>query len=106
MLDIEALLLRDPFLFLMVPFYSLSTPVKMRGKSSTPRIYPTTFIVMDRLYGTVDDKIEEWAVTKKENKGNWMGMGANDSVLKELLKDRLLVAYDITSAFQYMHDLK
>jgi hypothetical protein len=80
-----------------------SPSVKMRGNSSTPRIDPATFIIMDRLYGTLEDKIGEWATTKKENKGDCMGMGANVAALSQLSTERLVVAYDLTCAFRYLH---
>ena len=64
---------------------------------------PETFVVMDRLYGTLHDKIETWRLMKKQNKGVLLGYGANKNILKELLKERLLVAYDLAAAFNYLH---
>ena len=78
----------------------------MRAVSSGPTISDSTFIVMDRLYGTLDDKFSQWEEIKKENKGSCMGTGRNQGVLNEMLKDRLLVAYDLASALNYLHTQK
>jgi len=127
--------------------------VKMRGLSAnTPRVSLDTFIIMDRLYGTLEDKIdEEWVQRNHELTSQWhiskevalqktkrerfcCGWMCQSKNKKEdadddddqdhntssaanfqkryeydttqLLKDRLLVAYDLTVAFQYMHDLR
>jgi hypothetical protein len=78
--------------------------VKMRAISSTPRLSADTFIVMDRLYGTLEDKIEGWHKIKGANQGCCMGLsGRNKPALKELMKERLLVAYDLASAINYLH---
>jgi serine/threonine protein kinase len=114
--------------------------VKMRGISNTiqtaegGRVSLDTFIIMDRLYGTLEDKINtEWI--KKQLQINmefleqsnsccsfFCGGGCfgnktnknNNSIVQneyeyntnQLLKERLLVAYDLTVAFQYMHSLR
>lgn len=126
----------------------------MRGLSAnTPRVSLDTFIIMDRLYGTLEDKIDDdWIQRKQELTRQWQWQLSKETALQEakqkrlccgwmmcqssnnkkedddneqeqktssaqfqkryeydttqLLKDRLLVAYDLTVAFQYMHDLR
>ena len=80
--------------------------VKMRGYSATPELSMDTFIILDRLYGTLYDKIDEWKSRQKEYQGNCLGCGANLVGQMELLKDRMLVAYDLSAAFTYMHKHK
>lgn len=65
-----------------------------------------TFIygrVMDRLYGTLEDKIDAWEKTLAMHKGCCGVTKKNHPAVKELLKQRLLVAYDLTAALTYLH---
>jgi hypothetical protein len=88
---------------------SLVGVVKMRGYSATPELSIDSFIILDRLYMTLDDKIDEWSARQKEYQGFCFGgccWGANLVGQAELMKDRLLVAYDLSAAFSYMHKHK
>ena len=58
--------------------------------------------VMDRLFGTLEDKIDAWEKTLAMHKG-CCGVSKNHPAVKELLKQRLLVAYDLTAALTYLH---
>jgi hypothetical protein len=79
--------------------------VKMRAISSTSRLSADTFLIMDRLYGTLEDKIEGWIQIKRANQGCCMGLfGGEKPALQELMKERLLVAYDLCAAINYLHD--
>jgi hypothetical protein len=65
------------------------------------------FIILDRLYDTLDSRIEKWKQTKKKEKGPlgmMGGLGSHKSALKDLMMDRLLCAYDLASAFRYLHE--
>ena len=80
--------------------------IKLRGLFQTDDpFHPAYFFVMDRLYGTLEDKISEWA---KRSQSRWKGMFSCFQKNAMLIEDdfviqRLLVAYDIASAFDYMH---
>jgi hypothetical protein len=77
----------------------------MRAISSSSRLSPDTFLIMDRLYGTLEDKIEGWNESKVANQGCCMGLfGGEKPALQELMKERLLVAYDLSAAINYLHD--
>ena len=78
----------------------------MRGFASGPRLSPHFFIVMDRLYETIDVRMKEWADRDSKNRGGIFGRGANKLGLQELLLERLVVAYDLSTAFRYMHQNK
>jgi len=80
--------------------------VKMRGIASGPSLSTEFFIVMDRLYGTLADKIQEWRNSQSKLKGNIFGMGSDKSRMRELLLQRTIVAYDLAAAFWYMHEKK
>ena len=77
--------------------------VKMRGVSDMSCLSMNSFIVMDRLYGTLDEKIASWRSVRKRNGGLLGITGTNKQVLHNLLKERLIVAYDLAEAFDYMH---
>jgi len=80
--------------------------VKMRGTASGPVLDTNFFIIMDRLYGTLTDKIGQWSKVQSRHKGNLFGMGGDKNQKKQLLVERLVVAYDLAAAFWYMHEKK
>ena len=86
--------------------------IKLRGlfKTDDP-FHPAYFFVMDRLYGTLENKIDEWS---KRRQSRWKGVvscfrrsacfqSTATSIEDDFLVQRLLVAYDIASAFDYLH---
>eukprot|EP00980_Cylindrotheca_fusiformis_P002649 scaffold620_cov103-Cylindrotheca_fusiformis.AAC.9 len=77
----------------------------MRGVSNVPEISFDTFIIMDRLYGTLDDKIESWHNDLAMIRG-CCALQKDRDAARDLLKDRLLVAYDLSAAFAYLHSYK
>jgi len=81
--------------------------IKMRGKASGDPFGSDYFLILDRLYGTLDVKIGEWK--KKMSKLNGVlgsvRPGKKKTKLVELSTDRLLVCYDLASAMRYMHNL-
>lgn len=85
--------------------------VKIRGVFQTDDpFHAKYFFLMDRLYGTLHDRIIEWkesyriekldfiqkilAMMKSQKINNWK---------REFTKERLFIAHDIASAFSYMH---
>lgn len=62
------------------------------------------FRIMDRLFGTLEDKIDSWEKDLALLKGCCGTFKADDDKVKNLLKDRLLVAYDLTCAIHYLHE--
>ncbi len=67
---------------------------------------PNFFIVMDRLYETLGEKMQVWSSLKATHKGGLFGMCAHHLELEQLMVERLIVAYDLAAAFWYMHDHK
>jgi hypothetical protein len=67
--------------------------------------YTINHSIMDRLYGTLDDKIDVWNSDLSMLKG-CCGVTKNNPAVRDLLKDRLLVAYDLSSAFHYLHGFR
>jgi hypothetical protein len=78
--------------------------VRLRGVSSGNPLKPGYFLVMDRLYGTLDQRMNEWRKKQKECTGGFLGLGKKKSMLKDLLVDRMTVAYDLAAAFFYLHE--
>jgi hypothetical protein len=68
-------------------------------------IYTINHSIMDRLYGTLDDKIDVWHRDLSMLKG-CCGVTKNNPAVRDLLKDRLLVAYDLSAAFHYLHGFR
>jgi hypothetical protein len=92
---------------LLVPSsFTIIILVKMRGYSKTPRVDEETFLILDRLYGTLDDKIEMWESKHAVTKACCGGVSEKDPAMLQLLQERLLVAYDLSSAIKYLHDLR
>jgi serine/threonine protein kinase len=60
--------------------------------------------MVDRLYGTLEKRMKSWMETYTMIQG--CCGGGNPIAKKDLLKERLLVAYDLTGAFDYMHRLR
>lgn len=99
---------------------SLSHPniIRLRGLSSdgpTGFAYKKTgnyFLILDRLYDTLEKRMEKWSSSCKglgltDNIKSLFGSSkSSKSILKKkrmLLVQRLLVAYDLAQALQYLH---
>ena len=79
--------------------------VKMRGVASTDSLRCDYFIVMDRLRGTLDERIGDWAEQEKKLGGSCCGfLGADKGRLKEIRLERMTALYDISKAMGYLHE--
>lgn len=79
---------------------SHSNIIKLCGTGGTPG-HPNAFIILDRLYGTLGDRIEVWKMKEREFSGI---IKRKKSQLKLLFNDRLLAGFDIARAMKYLHD--
>jgi hypothetical protein len=86
--------------------------IKMRGIFNTEDpFHPRYFFIMDRLYDTLEEKINEWRRIMSANSIGPLQVvfqctQDNDDkrdTLSDLLIERLLTAHDIASALQYLH---
>ena len=66
-----------------------------------PRGY---FIVLDRLYDTLEQRTGLWShrLQKANRPTGWM---TRSKVQREVWEQRLVVAYDLASALEYMHSM-
>ena len=67
--------------------------------------HPNSFLILDRLYDTLDIKIDSWKAKEDEYTG-FLGMKKQKSQLKLLWNERLLAGYDVGRAVKYLHSNK
>jgi len=80
--------------------------IKMRGNGGADMIRPDNFIVLDRLYETLEEKVQIWKIDWKKNSGCFGCFGVNKEILNDLLLERYVVAYDIAHALMFLHEKK
>ena len=79
--------------------------IKMRGTAATDSLRYDFFIIMDRLYETLDERIEDWAEQEKQFVGCCGGLwGANIEELASLRLERIVALYDVSKALAYLHE--
>ena len=93
----------------------------MRGYAKNPLLDPHFFIVMDRLYEILNHRILEWKMElQKHSPSIWKALlpqrrrnneavekkQERERVVHDVMVQRLIVAYDLASAFAYMHENK
>jgi len=76
----------------------------MRGMGAGPLVSPDFFIILDRLFGTLDQRINHWYRQNKKFKGKFLGIGKKRRDLHNLMVERMTVAYDLAAAFFYLHE--
>lgn len=76
----------------------------MRGMAAGPLVDPDFFIILDRLFLTLDQKINEWFQLNKKYQGKFLGFGKKKRAIHDLMVDRMTVAYDLAAAFFYLHE--
>lgn len=79
--------------------------VKMRGMSSGPMLSPDFFIVMDRLYVTLKERMKVWKDIENKGRGV-LGFGRDRTEMDRLMLERLVIANDMASAYWYLHENK
>lgn len=78
--------------------------VKMRALSTADLLDRKFFLVMDRLFDTLAVRVRSWRATYQKSKGGLFGLGAKPEELSSLMTERMIVAYDLSNAFRYMHE--
>lgn len=78
--------------------------IKMRAASVGDLYQPNAFLILDRIYDTLTDRIEKWK--KKEQNAFNRFFDFQKKREKHFLAKRLLVSFDIASAMAYLHDMK
>lgn len=78
--------------------------IKMRAASAGDLFHPQAFLVLDKIYCTLTEKIKKW--NDKDHSVFHKLFDYHKRREKHFLAKRLLVAYDIASALAYLHDIK
>ena len=80
----------------------------MRGVGSSDPCGADFFLILDRLYGTLEPKLKEWKKLEAKYNGAMalVRPGWKKTMKNNLICDRLLCAYDLASAMRHMHSLK
>jgi len=77
--------------------------IKIRAIATTEYLHKDFFVILDRLYNTLEKEIDKWG--SKQRKNSVMGkiLDMKGKKKKNLLIDKLNVAYDLASALSYLH---
>jgi len=78
--------------------------LKMRAISSGSLFEPDVFMILDKIYDTLEVRIEKWKQKDQNPFSRLFGLHKRNE--KSFLAKRLLVAFDIASAMSYLHDMK
>ncbi|KAL7516969.1 hypothetical protein ACHAWX_001939, partial [Stephanocyclus meneghinianus] len=76
--------------------------IKIRGTCGVAG-HPKFGIILDRLYETLETKMQIWKEEVKQSQGFMRMFGKDKVALKKNWTDRLLSAYDIAHAMNYLH---
>eukprot|EP00977_Amphora_coffeiformis_P007447 scaffold1619_cov161-Amphora_coffeaeformis.AAC.7 len=77
----------------------------MRGMASGSMLSTGFFIIMDRLYETVKERMEHWKEIDSKCRGV-LGFRKNKAEMGRLMLERLVIANDMASAYWYLHENK
>lgn len=81
--------------------------ITMRAFGSEGIHSPDYFIVLDRLYDTLEARIPKWRIQSKMAKGFMNKVKKTSGTkLDELMETKLSYAYDLCGAFEYLHKKK
>lgn len=80
--------------------------IKLRALSRTDLLEPGFFIVMDRLYDTLEKRLQKWQLRQQRSSG-LAGRLTDRKGLKSatLYEERIVAAFELSSALAYLHSL-
>lgn len=82
--------------------------IKLRGIAMKEDLFkPTYFLILDRLYDTLESRIPKWKVQEESGgKGKMFKSKNQKKILKEAKEERMVSSLDLASAVAYLHDKK
>jgi serine/threonine protein kinase len=81
-----------------------SNIIRMRAVADCSPYDDGYFLVLDRLYGTLDDRLSQWEKEEAKAKGLVSKMsGKSKKKIKESITKRMVAAYDISRAMMHFH---
>jgi serine/threonine protein kinase len=78
----------------------------MRALAQTSPFHDEYFIVMDRLYDTLEGRIAKWDKRQKRTTGIGKLLDRKGEKKKELLEERVVSCFDLSAALGYLHERK
>lgn len=83
---------------------TLSHPniVRLRGAAGVPG-HPSFMVIMDRLYLTMDEKIQIWQADTPLANGGCFGCGSSPDAYNDDVVERIVVGYDAARAVSFLH---
>jgi serine/threonine protein kinase len=75
--------------------------VQMYGTSSSHPCSDSFFIILEKLYDTLADRMKEWK--RNRQLGSFINLGSETMKREDFLAKRLMVARDISSAIAFLH---
>jgi serine/threonine protein kinase len=78
--------------------------LKMRAVSAGSLCHPKAFLILDRIYDTLEVRIDKWKRQEQNPFHNLFDFKKKKE--NAFLAKRLLVAFDIATALAYLHDIK
>jgi len=82
-----------------------SNIIKMRAVALSDPYKSGFFLVLDRLYGTLADRVKVWFHEHRSKDGCIRQYFGGRKAQQKLFEDRLLIMLDIASAVQHLHSL-
>lgn len=80
--------------------------IKCRGYATVDPLSENFFVILDRLYNTLESQVKIWGMKIKTSSGVGKIFDMKGNKKKELLIERANVAYDIASAINHLHSLR
>ena len=79
--------------------------LKLRGLGSTGYLHEEFFILLDRLYNTLEAQCKKWSLRLHTTSFKKL-MDIKGKYKKDFLLERMAIAYDIAAAVHHMHENK
>lgn len=78
--------------------------ITMRAFGADGMLQPNYFILLDRLYDTLETRIRKWKLESRKSSSVMNKLRKMSSrKLNELMETKLCFAYDLMGAFEYLH---
>ena len=84
--------------------FTFNSPNILKLRALSVDVGANSFIILDRLYQTLTDKIAYWKERRDNGFVNFFDFRGKKQ--KAFLAERLAVGFDIASALEYLHERK
>eukprot|EP00957_Ditylum_brightwellii_P054950 4164346-Ditylum_brightwellii.AAC.1 len=76
----------------------------MRAVASVGPVSENYFLVLDRLYDTLEQRIRSWKAKKKRGTSFIGKVTGAKKKMREIESEQMVTSADLASAMKYMHD--